>query len=500
MVIPIPDTSRTSAMQVAQHLDVKYREGFVKNRYVGRTFIMPGQEQRSKSVRSKLNAIDLEFRNKNVLLVDDSIVRGTTSAQIIDLAREAGASKVYFASAAPPVKFPNVYGIDMPAKSELVASSRSDDEVAQLIGADWLIYQDLEDLIQACVHDHSSIKEFDTSCFSGHYVTGDVTPEYLARLRVGTLGFGQGDAARCATRPASRSSRSEIAATRPSHERAPHSCSNCSMPRCARWMGAPASTRFLRDCELPGAGRQSSPSARRRAPWRCGARDALGDASIERMLVITKDGHADPALDGDAGVTAARERASRARCAQPEPRSCARAPRARTCRADVFPVVPGLGRQFEPRRSAARRRLARRTCARSTCAVSPAGWDIATLNAERAKLSRLKGGGIARLLDGRRALALFISDVPGDDPGRDRLGVVRPRSWALPTQSSGTSSRTSTCAVRAARDAARMRAASTFEARVARFDGDARRGGRANSSRRCARATATGWCGAANRP
>jgi amidophosphoribosyltransferase len=182
VVIPIPDTSRTSAMQVAQHLNVKYREGFVKNRYVGRTFIMPGQEQRSKSVRSKLNAIDLEFRNKNVLLVDDSIVRGTTSAQIIDLAREAGARKVYFASAAPPVKYPNVYGIDMPAKSELVASSRTDEEVARLIGADWLIYQDLPDLIAACVHDHSSIKEFDTSCFSGHYVTGDVTPEYLARL------------------------------------------------------------------------------------------------------------------------------------------------------------------------------------------------------------------------------------------------------------------------------------------------------------------------------
>ena len=182
VVIPIPDTSRTSAMQVAQRLDVKYREGFVKNRYVGRTFIMPGQEQRSKSVRSKLNAIDLEFRNKNVLLVDDSIVRGTTSAQIIDLAREAGARKVYFASAAPPVKFPNVYGIDMPAKSELVASSRTDAEVAELIGADWLIYQDLHDLIAACVHDHSSIKEFDTSCFSGNYVTGDVTPEYLARL------------------------------------------------------------------------------------------------------------------------------------------------------------------------------------------------------------------------------------------------------------------------------------------------------------------------------
>src|SRR5882672_314842 len=183
VVIPIPDTSRTSAQQVAQRLDVKYREGFVKNRYVGRTFIMPGQEQRSRSVRSKLNAIDLEFRNKNVLLVDDSIVRGTTSAQIIDLAREAGAKKVYFASAAPPVKFPNVYGIDMPAKSELVAAGHTDDEVRDIIGADWLIYQDLEDLEHAVRHDNAKIEDFDTSCFSGEYVTGDVTPEYLERLQ-----------------------------------------------------------------------------------------------------------------------------------------------------------------------------------------------------------------------------------------------------------------------------------------------------------------------------
>ena len=131
VVIPIPDTSRTSAMQVAQILGVKYREGFIKNRYIGRTFIMPGQEQRQKSVRSKLNAIDLEFRGKNVLLVDDSIVRGTTSAQIIEIAREAGANKVYFASAAPPVRYPNVYGIDMPAASELVAAGRTEDEVAE---------------------------------------------------------------------------------------------------------------------------------------------------------------------------------------------------------------------------------------------------------------------------------------------------------------------------------------------------------------------------------
>jgi amidophosphoribosyltransferase len=183
VVIPIPDTSRTSAQQLAQRLGIKYREGFIKNRYIGRTFIMPGQEQRERSVHRKLNAIDLEFRGKNVLLVDDSIVRGTTSAQIIELAREAGAAKVYFASAAPPVRFPNVYGIDMPAVSELVASGRTVEQIATLIGADWLIYQDLDDLIAACRHDDSRVQEFDTSCFSGIYVTGDVTPEYLERLQ-----------------------------------------------------------------------------------------------------------------------------------------------------------------------------------------------------------------------------------------------------------------------------------------------------------------------------
>jgi amidophosphoribosyltransferase len=183
VVIPIPDTSRTAAVQVAQLLGVKYREGFVKNRYIGRTFIMPGQEQRAKSVRSKLNVIDLEFRGKNVLLIDDSIVRGTTSAQIIDLAREAGARRVYFASAAPPVRFPNVYGIDMPAASELVASGKSEEEVAKMIGADRLIYQDLDDLVRACLHHDSQIQAFDTSCFSGEYVTGDITPAYLQRLQ-----------------------------------------------------------------------------------------------------------------------------------------------------------------------------------------------------------------------------------------------------------------------------------------------------------------------------
>lgn len=182
VVIPIPDTSRTAAVQVAQLLGVKYREGFVKNRYIGRTFIMPGQEQRKKSVRSKLNVIDLEFRGKNVLLIDDSIVRGTTSAQIIDLAREAGARRVYFASAAPPVRYANVYGIDMPTASELVASNKTDEEVAKSIGADKLIYQDLDDLVRACLHHDSQIEQFDTSCFSGEYVTGDITPAYLKRL------------------------------------------------------------------------------------------------------------------------------------------------------------------------------------------------------------------------------------------------------------------------------------------------------------------------------
>jgi amidophosphoribosyltransferase len=184
VVIPIPDTSRTSALQVAYHLGVKYREGFIKNRYIGRTFIMPGQEERQKSVRRKLNAIDLEFRNKNVLLVDDSIVRGTTSKQIIKLAREAGASKVYFASAAPPVRYPNVYGIDMPVATELIANGHTTEEIREIIGADRLIYQDLHGLIRSVRHDNSDITEFDTSCFSGEYVTGDVTDEYLYELEV----------------------------------------------------------------------------------------------------------------------------------------------------------------------------------------------------------------------------------------------------------------------------------------------------------------------------
>ncbi|GAP65718.1 amidophosphoribosyltransferase [Mizugakiibacter sediminis] len=180
-VIPIPDTARTAASTLAQELGVPMREGFVKNRYIGRTFIMPGQGERKKSVRRKLNAIGLEFRNKTVLLVDDSIVRGTTSKQIIQMAREAGARQVYFASAAPPVRFPNVYGIDMPAASELVAHGRSEEEVQAEIGADWLVYQDLDDLIAAVAEGNDKLKHFDTSCFSGEYVTG-VEDGYLAQL------------------------------------------------------------------------------------------------------------------------------------------------------------------------------------------------------------------------------------------------------------------------------------------------------------------------------
>jgi amidophosphoribosyltransferase len=167
---------------MAFELDLKYREGFIKNRYIGRTFIMPGQAQRQKSVRQKLNAIDLEFRGKNVLLVDDSIVRGTTSEQIIQMAREAGARQVYFASAAPPVKFPNVYGIDMPSRNELVASGRSDEEIRQVIGADRLIYQDLSDLVDAAREGNPDITQFDCSCFDGVYITGDVDQTYLARV------------------------------------------------------------------------------------------------------------------------------------------------------------------------------------------------------------------------------------------------------------------------------------------------------------------------------
>jgi amidophosphoribosyltransferase len=182
VVIPIPDTSRTACLPLAYKLGVKYREGFIKNRYIGRTFIMPGQTERAISVRRKLNAITLEFEGKNVLLVDDSIVRGTTSKQIIQMAREAGAKKVYFASAAPPVRYQNVYGIDMPVVGELIAHNRTEQGVTEAIGADRLIYQSLRDLIDAVEKGNPRIRQFDTSCFSGEYVTGGVSESYLERI------------------------------------------------------------------------------------------------------------------------------------------------------------------------------------------------------------------------------------------------------------------------------------------------------------------------------
>ncbi|MGB1092645.1 MAG: amidophosphoribosyltransferase [Oceanobacter sp.] len=183
VVIPIPDTSRASAVELAHRLGVKFREGFMKNRYIGRTFIMPGQQQRKKSVKQKLNALGLEFRGKNVLLVDDSIVRGTTCEQIIEMAREAGANKVYFASAAPAVRYPNVYGIDMPAKEEFIAHNRTTEEIAEAIGADWLIYQELDDLVESCLEGSpTAVREFDCSVFNGEYVTGDVDDDYFQLL------------------------------------------------------------------------------------------------------------------------------------------------------------------------------------------------------------------------------------------------------------------------------------------------------------------------------
>ena len=182
VVIPIPETSCDIALQIAHELDIPYRQGFVKNRYIGRTFIMPGQAQRKKSVRQKLNAISAEFKGKNVLLVDDSIVRGTTSEQIIEMARASGAKKVYFASAAPEVRFPNVYGIDMPSANELVAHGRELEDICSLIGADKLIFQSIDDLVTAVSSGNPEIKSFDTSVFDGNYVTNDIDQIYLERL------------------------------------------------------------------------------------------------------------------------------------------------------------------------------------------------------------------------------------------------------------------------------------------------------------------------------
>ena len=182
VIIPIPDTSRIAAQSMATELGIKFREGFMKNRYIGRTFIMPGQSQRKKSVRQKLNPVPLEFEGKNVMLVDDSIVRGTTCRQIIQMARDAGAVNVYFASAAPAVRFPNVYGIDMPSASELIAHGRSDEEVGELIGADWLVYQDLDALIECSQEGNPEAGGFDCSVFSGDYITGDIDQNYLDRV------------------------------------------------------------------------------------------------------------------------------------------------------------------------------------------------------------------------------------------------------------------------------------------------------------------------------
>ena len=188
VVIPIPESSRPSAAQLAQLLGLPYREGFVKNRYVGRTFIMPGQAVRKKSVRQKLNVIASEFKGRNVLLVDDSIVRGTTSKEIVQMARDAGARKVYMASAAPPVRYPNVYGIDMPTPQELVAHNRSVDEIRAIIGCDALIYQDVDAMKKAIGSLNTAISGFDASCFDGVYVTGDITAADIARLNASRVG------------------------------------------------------------------------------------------------------------------------------------------------------------------------------------------------------------------------------------------------------------------------------------------------------------------------
>lgn len=182
VVMPIPDSSRPSAMQLADRLGLNYREGLIKNRYVGRTFIMPGQAVRKKSVRQKLNTIGMEFKGKNVLLVDDSIVRGTTSREIVEMARAAGANKVYMASAAPPVRYQNVYGIDMPTQKELIATGRQEDEIAKIIGADALVYQDIDSMQRSVSDLNPALTRFDNSCFTGEYVTGDITPEYLERV------------------------------------------------------------------------------------------------------------------------------------------------------------------------------------------------------------------------------------------------------------------------------------------------------------------------------
>ncbi|KAJ3299128.1 amidophosphoribosyltransferase [Borealophlyctis nickersoniae] len=201
VVIPVPDTSRSSALQVSYQLNILYREGFIKNRYVGRTFIMPGQQLRKKSVRRKLNPMAMEFKGKNVLIVDDSIVRGTTSKEIVQMARESGAKKVYFASCAPPIRYPNVYGIDMPTRQELVAFNRTDDQVAEEIGADCVIYQDLDDLVESVAKYNPNIKNFDVSVFNGCYITGDIDDKYLLELEQSRSDAAKAEKAPVSARP-----------------------------------------------------------------------------------------------------------------------------------------------------------------------------------------------------------------------------------------------------------------------------------------------------------
>jgi amidophosphoribosyltransferase len=205
VVIPIPDTSRIAAQSMAHELGLKFREGFMKNRYIGRTFIMPGQNERKKSVRQKLNPVPLEFEGKTVLLVDDSIVRGTTCRQIIQMARDAGARQVYFASACPPVRYPNVYGIDMPSAMELIAHDRTEDEICEAIGADWLVFQDIDDLIQCSLEGNSKVDGFDCSVFNKEYVTGDIDDDYLMSVH-----NARNDSAQSQRRAAENAGRSVI--------------------------------------------------------------------------------------------------------------------------------------------------------------------------------------------------------------------------------------------------------------------------------------------------
>ena len=419
VVIPIPDTSRTAALQLAQRLGLKYREGFTKNRYIGRTFIMPGQEKRERSVR-RSSTRSTEFRGKNMLLVDDSIVRGTTSAQIVELAREAGARKVYFASAAPPVRFPNVYGIDMPAASELVASGRTERK-SRRDRRRLALYQDLPDLVAACQHDNAKmITEFDTSCFSGCVCHGRRDARIPAAIAERTLRRRQGAATGRAPRTVagrpltvSRSDprrqlllqllRAGLAAV--------------DGRRCvARHLKALLEQEPARRCHVAAVGKAAAAMA-------LVADDALG-ARILRTLVITKDGHFDAGVADLPGIELLASSHP-----MPDARSLQAGERlvefVAAMPADVLPVflvsggasslveVLAPGCTLEDLRSLNAAGLA-------------SGEDIAALNTRRRTISRLKGGGLTASLQGRAALALFVSDVPGDDPAVIGSGILGP--------------------------------------------------------------------------